>query len=90
MQSRIRSNQAKKLVWRISDAAPMGEWVDPSAGVTVPAPRAELPEVSSGGWIVSSFDLLNGADVDDGPNTVPDELFDELFAPKQDARKPSK
>jgi hypothetical protein len=39
-----------------------------------------LPEVSRGGWLVSSFDLLSGTDiVDDGPGTVPAELFDELF-----------
>ena len=39
----------------------------------------ELPEVSTGGWLVSSFDLLSGADVVEGPDTVPAELFDELF-----------
>ena len=50
-----------------------------------PAPSAasdELPEVSTGGWIVSSFDLLRGADVDTSGDTVPDELFDLLFARK--------
>ena len=47
-------------------------------------PTKDLPEVHSGGWIVSSFDLLKGADVADDPDTVPDELFDELFPPKPD------
>ena len=46
-------------------------------------PPSELPEVSTGGWIVSSFDLLRGAEVDDtSGDTVPAELFDQLFPPK--------
>lgn len=67
----------------------MGEWVDPSAP-REPQPKKELPEVSSGSWVVSSFDLLNGVDVDDSPNTVPDELFDELFPPRDDHKATDK
>lgn len=71
---------SKKLVWRISERAPLGELVDSSA----PPPDAPidtpLPEASqAGGWIVSSFELLNGIDVSDGPDTVTDDLFDALF-----------
>jgi hypothetical protein len=69
----------KKRVWRITEAAPLGEFVDPLAS---PAPRTDLPEISSsGGWIVSSFELLHGADVSEDPQTVPGDLFDELFPP---------
>ena len=33
-----------------------------------------------GGWLVSSFDLLSGVDVvDEETDTVPADLFDELF-----------
>jgi hypothetical protein len=64
----------------------MGEWVDPAAAPTRPAARTELPEVSSGGWVVSSFDLLQGTDIVEGPHTVPDDLFDELFPPQIGAR----
>ena len=47
-----------------------------------PAPPA-LPEatVSSGGWVVSSFELLSGADVTEGYDTVPGDLFDAFFEP---------
>ena len=60
-----------------------------------PAPGAskqpkDLPEVSHGPWVRSSYDLLDGADVTEDPDTVPDELFDELFPPKQDAPRNSK
>lgn len=87
MVQRKPTGPAKKLVWRISESAPLGEFVDPSAPPPAPA-RRDLPEASSGGWIVSSFELLHGADVSEGPDTVPDQLFDELFAPLQPARKP--
>ena len=73
----------KKLVWRISERAPKGEWVDPGS-VAAPGsvPTGELPEVSSGGWVMSSFDLLNGTDIIEGDDdTLPGDLFDELFAP---------
>jgi hypothetical protein len=73
-----------KKVWRISASAPMGEWVNEAAPV-----RKDLPEVSHGPWVRSSYDLLDGADVTEGPDTLPDDLFDELFAPKQDAPKKS-
>jgi len=77
---------SNRWVWRISPSAPLGQWVDRSAPPAPgPAPSAELPEVSTGGWIVSSFDLLRGAEVDTSGDTVPDELFDELFPPKRDS-----
>lgn len=77
-----KRNEPAKRVWRISPNAPQGEWVDPRAPAAArpeSAAGGELPEVSTGGWIVSSFDLLRGADVDTSGDTVPDDLFDELF-----------
>jgi hypothetical protein len=73
------SAKPKRLIWRISDRAPLGEWVDPNLP---PEPAKKDPDVSSGRWTRSSFDLLSGVEVDDSPNTVPDELFDELFPSK--------
>jgi len=74
---------SNRWVWRISRRAPQGEWIDREAPPPpAPAPPSELPEVSTGGWVVSSFDLLRGADVDTSGDTVPDELFDQLFPPK--------
>jgi hypothetical protein len=77
--------KTKRLVWRISDHAPLGEWVDPN--VPVEPPKKNQPEMSSGSFVRSSFDLLNGIEMDDSPNTVPDDLFDELF-PAPPARDP--
>ena len=77
-----------KRVWRISESAPMGEWVN----VVAPAihrPSTELPEVSYGSWVTSSYDLLDGAEVIEDPDTLPGDLLDELFAPKPDAPKNS-
>jgi hypothetical protein len=75
-----------RMIWRISDRAPLGEWVDPAPPPT--PPKEALPEVSSGRWVRSSFDLLNGIEINDDPNTVPDDLFDELFAPPDEKTRP--
>lgn len=73
------SKPAKRRVWRITAAAPLGEFVDPDASPPRPAPG----DRERGGWVVSSFDLMHGAEISEGPDTVSDDLFDELFpAPK--------
>ena len=78
-----------KKVWRISESAPMGEWVNKSAPIA-PKLSKDLPEASfDDNWVTSSHDLLDGTDVTEGPDTLPDDLFDELFSPKQDAPKKS-
>jgi hypothetical protein len=83
------TDPSDRWVWRISRSAPLGEWVDLNAPPPSPPPRpAELPEVSTGGWIVSSFDLLRGAEVDTSGDTVPDDLFDQLFPPKDGTNRP--
>ena len=89
MAQRRSVHKPKKLVWRMTDNAPMGEWIDPEAP-PAPAPANNLPEVSSGGWVASSFDLLRGTDVSDDPDTVPSALWDELFAPTGSFQKPPK
>ena len=68
----------KRLVWRISDAAPLGEWVD----LNNPPVKVKTPvavEASPRNWIGSSFDLLKGVDVNEDQDTVPDSLRDEFF-----------
>jgi hypothetical protein len=69
----------KRMVWRISTAAPLGEWVDPSR-LKSTSTKPEPAEVSTGGFLSSSFDLLRGTDVQEmAGDTVPDELLDEFF-----------
>ncbi len=76
--------RTRNQVWRIDENAPMGHWVDPAA-LTTPVAKLEVPEVSSGGWVMSSFDLLHGTDISEIQDTVPDALLDELFLPQADA-----
>lgn len=61
----------------------MGEWVDPTAPTTPRISSKDLPEVTYGSWVTSSYDLLDGTDVVEGTDTVPGDLLDELFAPKK-------
>jgi hypothetical protein len=56
----------------------MGEWVDRSA----PPPRIQksnLPGVANDSWIMSSRDLRDGIDVDEGADAILGDLFDEWF-----------
>jgi hypothetical protein len=80
---RPKTTVPPKRVWRISESAPKGEWVVKSAPAN-PRPGDDLPEVSYGTWVTSSYDLLDGTDIKEDPDTLPGELFDELFAPKKD------
>lgn len=80
--------KTKRLVWRISDHAPLGEWVDPNLPPSPkPDPDHEHADETPGGWRRSTYDLLKGVDIDDSPDTVPDDLFDELFGPSKSEPK---
>ncbi len=57
----------------------MGEFVELDAAAP-PAPDAPPERAErSENWIQSSFDLAIGLDVRDFEDTVPEDLFDELF-----------
>jgi hypothetical protein len=48
-------------------------------------------DFSTGSWVLSSFDLLQGTDIteDADANTIPADLFDELFqTPNKDRTRP--
>jgi len=67
-----------RRVWRITQNAPLGEYVDPDqAAQEVPRPLIERPEPP--GWQASSFELSHGLEVSDETDTIPGDLFDELF-----------
>jgi hypothetical protein len=83
---RAKKTTAAKRIWRISESTPMGEWVNKAAPLA-PNPSKDLPEVSHGHWVRSSCDLLDGPDVTEDPDTVPDDLFDELFPASQNVLK---
>ncbi len=71
------AGRKKKLIWRISSDAPLGEFVDPDA--QAPPISVTSPDVAQPGWAISSFELMRGVDISEGPETVPADLFDELF-----------
>ena len=77
---KAKAKPPARRVWRISASAPQGEWVE-LADKVAPPPNTELPEVSYGTWVTSSYDLLDGSTVTEDPDTLPGELLDELFAP---------
>ena len=91
MVSRQRKNKGKaaRVVWRMSGAAPLGEFVhidtdeqaaahaDPKPEHRIEEPAAELPER---GWHHSSHELVQGLDMTEQPlDTLPDDLFDQFL-----------
>lgn len=79
------SYELRKWVWCMTAEVAMGEWVP--AGATVEAipqasPQVDLPEVSDGNWVTSSYDLLDGIRMVEGTDSIPDPLLDELFGSK--------
>jgi hypothetical protein len=96
MVIRLRKNKGKtaRVVWRISDAAPLGEYVhidadtaDTAVAAAVahvdpkPAHGVEDPhELPERGWHHSSHELVHGMDMLEQPlDTLPDELFDQFL-----------
>lgn len=117
-----------RVVWRMSAAAPLGEYVEVAhtaqkSDAPAEAPRRRATDGASGpstvnegdtglrrraedvvavppiptkvlrpaqaeSWQASSFDLLVGCRVRDVTDTIPDNVFDELFGePTPDASK---
>jgi hypothetical protein len=85
---------AAKRVWRMSASNPLGAWVEthpaPKVELVKPQATSSLPEEDGGHWLMSSFDLRYGAEVSEDNTTVPGDLFDELFPPRQDDPKISR
>lgn len=79
VQRKVASASAtRRRVWRVSEAAPLGEFVYPDE-LVVAKPVADGEQVDPG-WRMSSFELTSGLEVSETPaDTVPGDVFDELF-----------
>jgi hypothetical protein len=73
------ANRPKRLVWRISESAPLGQGVEPDAGGPG-RPDSFALEGAHGSWITSSFDLVQGTDVSEAPIGLSDAPFDGMVA----------
>ena len=79
--------ETRRRIWRITEAAPLGEFVDvtPANASAKPASTASpedasvTPERRESGWRASSHDLLSGIEISEEPDTIPDDLLDALF-----------
>lgn len=80
MVQRKSASAVRRRVWRVSEAAPLGEFVYPDELAARP-PAAEVDgEPVDPGWRMSSFELTHGLEVSETPaDTVPGDVFDELF-----------
>jgi hypothetical protein len=89
--SEAKKPAGPKRVWRMTADMPAGGFVDSTSGAPVAAdaaasaaaaaliPSRVLTPARVPSWHASSHDLLSGATASDVTDTIPGELFDELF-----------
>lgn len=76
--------EVKKVIWRMSSNAPLGEYVNPvetSVPTNEPQETAATPgNDPKSSWRLSSLELSDGLQVSEQPiDTLPDDLWDEFF-----------
>jgi hypothetical protein len=73
--------EVKKVIWRMSNHAPLGEYVHPGdAAAPSETPESAPPLDPKSSWKLSSLELSDGLQVSEQPiDTLPDELWDEFF-----------
>ena len=83
MPSDSRGAARLRRVWRMTAEAPQGGFVDAlpgdlslmtDEGEPVPPARSSHPN-----WMASSHDLSSGLEVSDFSDTLPNDLYDDLF-----------
>ncbi len=71
------SSTTRKIVWRMSAAAPQGEFHDSMSERPDPPPTDIVHEH---GWLASSLELLGGVRISETPmDTLPGELIDAFL-----------
>jgi hypothetical protein len=75
---------AALMVWQVTEAAPLGEWVDARTITGALARDGARREMRA--WSQSSIDLARGAEVIEVMDTMPAELYDDLFTPPPKAK----
>ena len=79
MVQRKSASAVRRRVWRVTEAAPLGEFVYPDELALKPVVAADGEPIDNG-WRMSSFELTHGLEVSEAPaDTVPGDVFDELF-----------
>lgn len=80
-----KKNPLPRRVWRVTPDAPMGEFVDvdplapPGAATAIDVAPKVLDPAPVVDWRGSSWDLLNGCEVNDDEDSIPGDLFDAFF-----------
>lgn len=83
MQKPRNAQHLHRRVWRVSANAPLGQVIeitsDPNEHAARRAEAANTSELRESGWRQSSLELSDGLEVSENQDTVPAELWDELF-----------
>ena len=88
MTTDSKASPRMRRIWRLSPEMPMGGFVDSKPPSLPDSPvDAESPDASKRmltpprppSWRASSYDLMTGATVTEMEDTIPGDLFDQLF-----------
>jgi hypothetical protein len=82
MKVKHKQLPVKKIIWRMSDHAPLGEYLSGSESNALSEATAasNVELITQSSWKLSSVDLLDGLQVSEQPmETLPGELLDEFF-----------
>jgi hypothetical protein len=79
-QDNGRAARPRKF-WRMTAEAPQGQFVEALPGELSPMVEGAVapPVRSHANWRASSHDLQNGLEVSDFADTLPNDLYDDLF-----------
>lgn len=78
-----KAEVVSRRVWRITSEAPQGQVVEARAADPVVETSTVVKILTNPpppSWRASSFDLLHGLEVHDFADTVPTDVYDELFS----------
>jgi len=78
-----KAEVVSRKVWRMTPDAPQGEFVESRAVEPVVETSTVVKILTNPpppSWRASSFDLLHGLEVHDFADTVPTDVYDELFS----------
>lgn len=81
MKVKSKPAPVKKIIWRMSGNAPLGEYLSGAEANSPAAAAHSADSISSqSSWRLSSVELRDGLQVSEQPlDTLPGELLDEFF-----------
>ena len=76
-----------RKIWRMTADAPQGQIVDSLPGALSPLLHDDRRQRAQASWRASSHDLSTGLEISDFSDTLPNDLYDDLFSAEAERRQ---